>query len=497
MSLRKKLLALVIIPVIVCTTLAIVTSSLNIRSQGIHGLEDKSNALLTLNILEYVENHQYGTSLFDVEVEEQLKGVTTIADTSAEEYEFRIASMQPKAKKHKANESEIPFLKKFEEERIDGLTHIDEASNSLWVMRPVYMDKEKGCMRCHKLDKETGQKLNDNDLRGIFIIKSSMSHFKAKVKESILENSIIGIIIVIIVVIIGILVLKTIMNAVKQIVGVSRNVSEGNLQSRVKINTNDELHDLGDFINNMVESLNNILQKVYEASNNLIAGTSEITNISKIISDGAHNQVVQFDEFSSSVTNTTQNVISANDLANESSRKAGMVEEEMNKITTTISAIEKSSQQIDQEVKVIEDIARNINILALNAAVEAARAGEHGKGFAIVAAEVRKLSQLTSQSSIKITEVASKSLNQVESGVEVIEQAGKKIKQIIELVNQIAHTLNEISDSTKEQTRIMENNTSITNSNSSSADRLNGSAAALSERANKLLDMVKLFKLSK
>lgn len=497
MSLRKKLLALVIIPVIVCTTLAIVTSSINIRNQGIHGLEDKSNALLTLNILEYIENHQYGTSLFDIEAGEQLAGVTSIADVEAEQYEFRIASMQPKSKKHTATESEIPFLKKFEEENIEGLTHIDEATNSLWVMRPVYMDKEKGCMRCHKLDKETGLELKDHDLRGIFIVKSSMEHLKKKVNESIIENSLIGLIVVVIAVVIGILVLKRIVLALKQIVDVSRNVSEGNLQRRVDINTKDELHALGNFINRMVESLNSILQRVHEASNNLIAGTSEITNISQVISDGAHNQVVQFDEFSSSVTNTTQNVISANKLANESSQKAGMVEEEMNKITTTISAIEKSSQQIDEEVKVIEDIARNINILALNAAVEAARAGEHGKGFAIVAAEVRKLSQLTSQSSIKITEVASKSLNQVESGVGVIEEAGKKIKQIIELVNRIAHTLNEISDATKEQTRIMDNNSSITSSNSSSANKLNDSAAVLSERATKLLDMVKLFKLSK
>ncbi|MFC2137877.1 hypothetical protein ACFLTE_06855 [Bacteroidota bacterium] len=63
MSLQKKLLALVILPVIICTTIVVLISSIKLNKQGINDLEDKSNAILTLNILEYVENHQDGTSL--------------------------------------------------------------------------------------------------------------------------------------------------------------------------------------------------------------------------------------------------------------------------------------------------------------------------------------------------------------------------------------------------------------------------------------------------
>ena len=102
-------------------------------------------------------------------------------------------------------------------------------------------------------------------------------------------------------------------------------------------------------------------------------------------------------------------------------------------------------------IGVIDGIAFQPNILALNAAVEAARAGEQGRGFAVVASEVRSLAQRSAGAAKEIKQLITQSVEQVNSGSNLVGSTGEIISEVVEQVRRVSTLVSEITVSSSEQ----------------------------------------------
>jgi methyl-accepting chemotaxis protein len=152
-----------------------------------------------------------------------------------------------------------------------------------------------------------------------------------------------------------------------------------------------------------------------------------------------------------SITAIAANTGVAAEMAQEASTAARAGADAIQKSIDTIDAIQQGSVRMSEIVRVIGEIANQTNLLAFNAAIEAARAGQHGVGFSVVAGEVRKLAERSSQAAKEIAKLIEESAQRVAQGARVSKDAAQSFEGILNSVGRTDASVAEIAAAAETQ----------------------------------------------
>ncbi len=157
------------------------------------------------------------------------------------------------------------------------------------------------------------------------------------------------------------------------------------------------------------------------------------------------------EELSASIDSIAQNGRHSDEIAQRTKEEADLGAKAIERSIESMELINASSEEINEIVKVISEIAGQTNMLAFNAAIEAARAGEHGLGFSVVADEVRKLAERSSQATKEISKLINETVKRVSQGSDVSKEAGAAFDKILSGIKDTTDSISQIAVAANEQ----------------------------------------------
>ncbi|MBW7903370.1 MAG: methyl-accepting chemotaxis protein [Rhodocyclaceae bacterium] len=269
-------------------------------------------------------------------------------------------------------------------------------------------------------------------------------------------------------------------------VDAARRVAAGDLTGALPPTSDDEVGKLIAAMGEMQTALRGAMREtagsanaILDASRHLNGAVQQMDRSATIQNTAASAIAANVEELTVSINIVADNTGEAAKLAGASDEQAGeghrSIEQLIGQIgevagvvrgaAERIARLKDESEKISDIVAVIKDIADQTNLLALNAAIEAARAGEQGRGFAVVADEVRKLSERTAlstgeiaqmvgaiqQSTGQVVDEVDHGVRQVDSSVAYAEQAGQAMARLREMAQRVSEIVGDVDAALREQ----------------------------------------------
>ena len=351
-------------------------------------------------------------------------------------------------------------------------------------------------------------------------------------------------------------VLDTILEPLRAVEDVAKELTEGNLHSTLEYHSEDEIGSLansmrkstsilgsyvddidramklfaegnfdvqpevewkGDFVgilNSFMmfeESMAETIKDIQNVSNEVSSSAEQVASSSNDLADGATNQAAVVEELTATVAGVSEEVEKNSQSAKEIS---GRVDElgnaiaesngKMHEMVASMNEINEASREIDKIIATINQIASQTNLLALNASIEAARAGEAGKGFAVVANQVNQLADQSAQAAKESAALIETSVKAVEKGMVIagetatqLEGVAENSKMITEEVTNIAETLETQTAEIQQINEEIEQINDVVQTNSATSEECAAASHEMSNEAENLREMIRKFKVAK
>jgi methyl-accepting chemotaxis protein len=372
------------------------------------------------------------------------------------------------------------------------------------------------------------------------VFKVVNQHLQERLADQERKLSVLSILIAIVILVIVYLysaLYSSLNTSIHRLMEATDKMAEGDMRVDMSVATKDELGLLTERFNRSAQRMRKLIQQVSSTSNSVNDQSNEVSRINDITSQAIKRQMEETEQAASAMTEMTANFAEvaefssqAESSANEASAEANQGRERVQDTLTNINGlateIDNSTQVVDRlahdsadiakVLDQIKGIAEQTNLLALNAAIEAARAGEHGRGFAVVADEVRGLSQRTHESTEEIEEMIEKiqkgvkdavtamanSKHMAESTVteshqveEALENIHHKVSTIVAMNAQIAEAVKQQATTAEDIDRNIAGISEVAEENVKNAQETTLASEKMSDMADELRKMLASFKV--